>query len=86
MPWFQFHEQNADKEIMKVTGTLPTPIPAREAISPLAKKKASGKVFDLMMEGQLLGKSQTTQAKDRLGEYLQNPTLAHYFLTWLNGR
>lgn len=37
---------------MKVTGSVPTPIPARTPVSPLAPKKVSGKIFDLVLEGQ----------------------------------
>jgi hypothetical protein len=39
---------------MKITGKLPTPIPAREPISPQGKRKVSGKVFDLLAESEKL--------------------------------
>jgi hypothetical protein len=37
-----------------VTGKVPTPIPAREPVSPLRPKKVSGAVFDLLVEGEKL--------------------------------
>ena len=35
-----------------MTGKVPTPIPARDPVSPLGPRKVSGKLFDLIMEGQ----------------------------------
>ena len=51
-------------EPYSLTGKLPTPIPAREPVSPTAPKKVSGKLFDLIMEGKqaLAGKFPASNA------------------------
>ena len=41
-------------EHYSVTGKVPTPIPAREPISPTGPKKVSGNVFDLLVESEQL--------------------------------
>ncbi len=77
--------KTADIEFMKLTGSVPTPIPAREPVSPKTKAKVSGKIFDLMMEGKTSSRN-PQPAKDRLAEFLQNPVLAQYYYNWLNGK